>query len=552
LGFDGTDRVVIGPSSVLDVGSSNADFKVVFWLNRQGDSTGQWKAILHKGDLNTERTFGIWFHDNKIYYRISVTTNSDAGGESSASIPSGQWVEVTYAKIGNKLSLYLDGTLDSDVTLGADTVSNTGVLSIGRDIASGCASGEFLIDDLRIYAGAIALQGEALSGLSCRYTYGLDLISQTRLEGGTPETWYYGYDGHGSVRYLADESGAVTDTYTYDAFGIQIAQSGSATPNNYRYTGEQWDQDLGMYYLRARYFNPQIGRFWTMDTFEGNQNDPLSLHKYLYCHGDPANGCDPSGHMEMGSMLVTSAIIGATAGGVLGGINSGYKGAIKGIIGGAVLGPLTALGVTYAGAGISGGLYAMFGKAIVTPQLASFIVGSGLTAWGIESVDNHLDEIDLSAPTAEREILAAQVELVFMFAGQSASAVPLARSASATQAQAAQLRGIYKDGARQIAALADSLAKKGTPLQRIAEILSEERHKNRLAVRGKMSEWLDVAALKARDLFTYGNPDGPTFDWLVARARAKGLSGDDVWKYIIGSSSRTHAATDQRLLGNQQ
>jgi RHS repeat-associated protein len=198
--------------------------------------------------------------------------------------------------------------LDSGGTLGADTVSNTGVLSIGRDVASGCASGEFLIDDLRIYAGAIAQQGEALSGLSCRYTYGLDLISQTRLEGGTPETWYYGYDGHGSVRYLADESGAVTDTYTYDAFGIQIAQSGSATPNNYRYTGEQWDQDLGMYYLRARYYQPQTGRFWTMDTFEGNSQDPLSLHKYLYAADNPVNNTDPSGNETLIGVSIASTI----------------------------------------------------------------------------------------------------------------------------------------------------------------------------------------------------------------------------------------------------
>ena len=43
------------------------------------------------------------------------------------------------------------------------------------------------------------------------------------------------------------------------------------------------------------YLNPSSGRFWTMDSFEGNQSDPLSLHKYLYAHADPVNGIDPSG-----------------------------------------------------------------------------------------------------------------------------------------------------------------------------------------------------------------------------------------------------------------
>jgi hypothetical protein len=51
-----------------------------------------------------------------------------------------------------------------------------------------------------------------------------------------------------------------------------------------------------MYYLRARYYRPELGRFWTMDSVEGNPNDPLSLHKYLYAHANPVNGVDPSGH----------------------------------------------------------------------------------------------------------------------------------------------------------------------------------------------------------------------------------------------------------------
>ena len=71
--------------------------------------------------------------------------------------------------------------------------------------------------------------------------------------------------------------------------------TGSAS-NNYRYTGEQWDPDLGMYYLRARYYQPSVGRFWTRDTYEGDSTDPLSLHRYLYTQGNPITRIDPSGH----------------------------------------------------------------------------------------------------------------------------------------------------------------------------------------------------------------------------------------------------------------
>jgi hypothetical protein len=48
--------------------------------------------------------------------------------------------------------------------------------------------------------------------------------------------------------------------------------------------------------LRARLYNVNTGRFQTMDTYEGNNEDPLSLHKYLYCHGNPVMNTDPSGH----------------------------------------------------------------------------------------------------------------------------------------------------------------------------------------------------------------------------------------------------------------
>ena len=61
------------------------------------------------------------------------------------------------------------------------------------------------------------------------------------------------------------------------------------------YRGEQFDADLGLYYLRARYYNPQTGRFLSRDPEDGNPTDPKSLHKYLYAGGDPVNMIDPMG-----------------------------------------------------------------------------------------------------------------------------------------------------------------------------------------------------------------------------------------------------------------
>jgi RHS repeat-associated protein len=61
------------------------------------------------------------------------------------------------------------------------------------------------------------------------------------------------------------------------------------------YRGEQYDSDLALYYLRARYYNPATGRFMSRDPEDHSRRNPNELHKYLYAHGDPINAVDPTG-----------------------------------------------------------------------------------------------------------------------------------------------------------------------------------------------------------------------------------------------------------------
>ena len=131
------------------------------------------------------------------------------------------------------------------------------------------------------------------------YTIGADLISQER-DGNVS---VYLYDGHGSVVGLANESGVVTDTYSYDAFGNLLKSTGS-TKNCYRYCGEQFDETTGLYYLRARYMDTSTGRFISQDTYQGTINDPVSLHKYLYCRSNPVMNIDPSGYLTVEDLEV--------------------------------------------------------------------------------------------------------------------------------------------------------------------------------------------------------------------------------------------------------
>ena len=139
----------------------------------------------------------------------------------------------------------------------------------------------------------------------CYYTRGVELISQER----DGKKSYYVYDGHGSVRALADESGKVTDKYVYDAFGNLISSVGS-TKNDFLFAGEQFDPVTGLYYLRARYMNPTVGTFISMDSYDGSIDDPVSLHKYLYANANPVSNSDPSGYKNVMEFQVTTGIQG--------------------------------------------------------------------------------------------------------------------------------------------------------------------------------------------------------------------------------------------------
>jgi RHS repeat-associated protein len=156
----------------------------------------------------------------------------------------------------------------------------------------------YLIDDLNPtgYAQVVEeLQGGAVTR---QYTYGLMRIDENQPISNVWTPSFYGYDGGGNVRQLTSAAGAVTDKYEFDAFGNKFTVSGT-TPNNYLYRGEQYDPDLGLYYLRARCYNPATGRFMSRDPEQGNQYDPVSFHKYLYANGDPIDGIDPMGHFDL-------------------------------------------------------------------------------------------------------------------------------------------------------------------------------------------------------------------------------------------------------------
>jgi len=76
-----------------------------------------------------------------------------------------------------------------------------------------------------------------------------------------------------------------------------------------RCSGEQYDSDLGLYYVRARYYNPAMGRFLSRDPNVGYIDEPATLHKYLYAGGDPVNRVDPGGRADTIETIFTVTVV---------------------------------------------------------------------------------------------------------------------------------------------------------------------------------------------------------------------------------------------------
>ena len=118
-------------------------------------------------------------------------------------------------------------------------------------------------------------------------------IDEPLAESASGATSFYEQDGLGSVTSLTNSSGALALSYTYDSFGKITASSGSVS-NPFRYTGRDFDSETGLYYYRARYYDPSTGRFITEDPwhFDGG------IDFYDYASNNPAVFADPFGNKD--------------------------------------------------------------------------------------------------------------------------------------------------------------------------------------------------------------------------------------------------------------
>jgi RHS repeat-associated protein len=138
----------------------------------------------------------------------------------------------------------------------------------------------------------VILETDATGTVKARYVRGINYTAQVN---GTEDPSYFLFNGHGDTVQTVTPTGDIQNQYDYDIFGNPTLTIETAACS-IRYAGEYLDNETGLYYLRARYYDPYTGRFISEDSYWGEDTNPLSLNLYTYAYNNPVRFIDPTGH----------------------------------------------------------------------------------------------------------------------------------------------------------------------------------------------------------------------------------------------------------------
>ena len=144
----------------------------------------------------------------------------------------------------------------------------------------------------------VLFEEEQAGNITKSYTYNASGHPLTLTYNGA--TYYYLTNYRGDVLALTDENGEIVAAYTYDAWGNILTQDGEiASINPYRYAGYRFDEQTKLYYLMARYYNPDTGVFMSLDPMRGDTMNPITMNGYNYANNNPVMMVDPDGNIAV-------------------------------------------------------------------------------------------------------------------------------------------------------------------------------------------------------------------------------------------------------------
>ena len=177
-------------------------------------------------------------------------------------------------------------------------------------------------------------------------------------------TYVYRKDGQGNICALIDSSGNIVVQYKYDAWGDHVivlsdaSNENLAKANPFRYRGYYYDEETGLYYLKTRYYDPETGRFITIDDISYIDPETINgLNLYAYCGNNPVMRVDANGnkwwHWLLGGLLIVAITIATvvTAGAAAAILGAGAA-VVKGVMVGAAIGGLLGGGFELIGQGL--------------------------------------------------------------------------------------------------------------------------------------------------------------------------------------------------------
>ena len=294
------------------------------------DKAGNRLAKLRRVGSQTENTTSFYDANDRLLREEITALNGTHSTNWYAYDDNGSLTGKTNSAGGTVLYAYNLANKLSSVTANGQTISflyNDQGIRVRSSDSYGNQT-RYLVDANNPTGYAQILEEFTVTGgtptLALSYVIGDDVLGQCGAASQSAPSWLL-YDGHGSTRQLVTDPTNVRNHYNYDAYGLTLDTSSAAKDTTLGYCGEQFDEILQMYNLRARYYNPGTGRFKQRDTFVGDAFDPQSMHKYIYSKCEPVNGIDPAGGFTLVENLCIAGIAGLAFAFVLPAINSAWQ-----------------------------------------------------------------------------------------------------------------------------------------------------------------------------------------------------------------------------------